>query len=743
MALDTVAQAQANPEASQPFAELGLKPDEYARIKEILGRRPTSSELAMYSVMWSEHCSYKSSKVHLKQFGEKAVKTDALLVGIGENAGVVDVGQGYAVTFKIESHNHPSFIEPYQGAATGVGGIVRDILTMGARPIAVMDPLRFGPADAPDTRRVLPGIVAGVGGYGNCLGLPNIGGEVVFDQTYLGNPLVNALCVGVMKHSDIKLAKAAGAGNLVVLYGAKTGGDGIGGVSVLASETFESKGPAKRPAVQVGDPFVEKVLIECSLEIFAEDLVVGIQDLGGAGLSCATSELASGGSGGMKVQLDKVPLRDPSLSPEEILMSESQERMCAIVEPSKIARFLEICEKWDVTVTVIGEVTDGKHLEITWNGELIVDVPPRTVAHDGPVYQRPFAQPAYIDQVAKEVIDVPLAKSEAEIKETVLKLAATPNLADKSWITNQYDRYVQGNTIQSQPDDSGMIRIDEKTHLGVAVATDANANWSYLNPYEGAKLALAEAARNIATAGAKPLAVTNCLNFGSPEDPGVMWQFAESVRGLADGCLEMGLPVTGGNVSFYNQTGDVAILPTPVIGVLGVIDDVRTRTPMSFDRAGLDLYLLGDTYEDLAGSEWAYMHNQRGGIAPTADLQREMRLINLLVAGRTKKIFSAAHDLSQGGLSATLTEMVLRHNVGATVTLENVGIALISETPGRVVVAIDQAQTAALTQEAAAQKITLTKIGTTGGDSLVINGAKISLTELRNAHSETIPKLFG
>ena len=743
MSLDTVATAQANPDATQPFAELGLKPDEYARIKEILGRRPTSSELAMYSVMWSEHCSYKSSKVHLKQFGEKAVKTDALLVGIGENAGVVDVGQGYAVTFKIESHNHPSFIEPYQGAATGVGGIVRDILTMGARPIAVMDPLRFGPADAPDTRRVLPGIVAGVGGYGNCLGLPNIGGEVVFDETYLGNPLVNALCVGVMKHSDIKLAKAAGAGNLVVLYGAKTGGDGIGGVSVLASETFESKGPAKRPAVQVGDPFVEKVLIECSLEIFAEDLVVGIQDLGGAGLSCATSELASGGSGGMKVQLDKVPLRDPSLSPEEILMSESQERMCAIVEPSKIARFLEICEKWDVTVTVIGEVTDGNHLEITWNGELIVDVPPRTVAHDGPVYNRPLAQPAYIDAVAKQVINLPIPSTADEIKETVLKLAATPNLADKSWVTDQYDRYVQGNSIQSQPDDSGMVRIDEKTHLGVAVATDANANWSYLNPYEGAKLALAEASRNIATAGAKPLAVTNCLNFGSPEDPGVMWQFAETVRGLADGCLEMGLPVTGGNVSFYNQTGSVAILPTPVIGVLGVIDDVRTRTPMSFDRAGLDLYLLGETQNDLAGSEWAYMHNQRGGVAPTADLQREMRLIELLVAGRTKKIFTAAHDLSQGGLAATLTEMVLRYNTGAIVQLEDVGISLLSETPGRVVVAIEPAQTQALSKEAADQKITLTKIGTTGGDSLVINDAKISLTELRTAHTETFVKLFG
>ena len=743
MALDTVAIAQANPDATQPFAELGLKADEYASIKKILGRRPTSSELAMYSVMWSEHCSYKSSKVHLKQFGEKAVKSDALLVGIGENAGVVDVGQGYAVTFKIESHNHPSFIEPYQGAATGVGGIVRDILTMGARPIAIMDPLRFGPADAPDTRRVLPGIIAGVGGYGNCLGLPNIGGEVVFDETYIGNPLVNALCVGVMKHSDIKLAKAAGAGNLVVLYGAKTGGDGIGGVSVLASETFESKGPAKRPAVQVGDPFVEKVLIECSLEIFAEDLVVGIQDLGGAGLSCATSELASGGSGGMKVQLDKVPLRDPSLSPEEILMSESQERMCAIVEPSKIARFLEICEKWDVTVNVIGEVTDGKHLEITWNGELIVDVPPRTVAHDGPVYQRPLAQPAYIDAVAKEVINVPIPSTADEIKATVLKLAATPNLADKSWVTNQYDRYVQGNTIQSQPDDSGMVRIDEKTHLGVAVATDANANWSYLNPYQGAKLALAEAARNIATAGAKPLAVTNCLNFGSPEDPGVMWQFAESVRGLADGCLEMGLPITGGNVSFYNQTGSVAILPTPVIGVLGVIDDVRTRTPMSFDRAGLDLYLLGETKEDLAGSEWAYLHNQRGGIAPVADLQREMRLIELLVAGRTKKIFTAAHDLSQGGLAATLTEMVLRHHIGATIQLENVGIALLSESPGRVVVAIDPAQTNALTSEAAAQKIALTKIGVTGGDALVINGSAIALSELHTAHTQTFPKLFG
>ena len=741
MALDTVAIATQNPDTSQPFAELGLKPDEYARIKEILGRRPTSSELAMYSVMWSEHCSYKSSKVHLKQFGEKAVKSDALLVGIGENAGVVDIGQGYAITFKIESHNHPSFIEPYQGAATGIGGIVRDILTMGARPIAVMDPLRFGPADAADTRRVLPGVIAGVGGYGNCLGLANIGGEVVFDETYLGNPLVNALCVGVMKHSDIKLAKAAGAGNLVVLYGAKTGGDGIGGVSVLASETFGSTGPAKRPAVQVGDPFVEKVLIECSLEIFAEDLVVGIQDLGGAGLSCATSELASGGSGGMKVALDRVPLRDATLSPEEILMSESQERMCAIVEPGKIDRFLEICKKWDVTVTVIGEVTDGDHLEITWHGELIVDVPPRTVAHDGPVYSRPLAEPAYIARVNAEVISPPVPKTPTEIKAGILQMAATPNLADKSWVTNQYDRYVQGNTVQSQPDDSGMVRIDEKTHLGVAVATDANANWSYLNPYEGAKLALAEASRNIATAGATPLAVTNCLNFGSPEDPGVMWQFAETVRGLADGCLEMGLPVTGGNVSFYNQTGDVAILPTPVIGVLGVIDDVRTRTPMSFDRAGLDLYLIGASDSNMSGSEWAYLHKMRGGQAPKADLQREMRLIEMLVKGRTEKIFSAAHDLSQGGLTATITEMVLRHHIGATITVDNPGVNLFVETPGRVVVAVERGKVDDLKK--AAGDIPLTRLGVTGGDALVVNDVSISLDELRTVHTATFEKLFG
>jgi len=745
MALDTVTNATATPDFELPFEQLGLKADEYEKIKGILGRRPTGSELAMYSVMWSEHCSYKSSKVHLKQFGEKAPKSDALLVGIGENAGVVDIGQGYAVTFKAESHNHPSFVEPYQGAATGVGGIVRDILTMGARPIAVMDPLRFGKADAPDTRRVLPGVVAGIGGYGNCLGLPNIGGEIVFDETYAGNPLVNALCVGVMRHEDIKLAQAHGAGNLVVLFGAKTGGDGIGGASILASETFNTSKPTKRPAVQVGDPFAEKVLIECSLEIFAEDLVVGIQDLGAAGISCATSELASAGTGGMNVQLEKVPLRDPSLSPEEILMSESQERMCAIIEPSKLARFMAICRKWDVTATVIGEVTSGDRLHITFNGELIVDVPPRTVAHDGPVLTRPMARPDYLDALKPVVLDT--IETPDAIKAAVLKLMAAPNIADKSWVTKQYDKYVQGNSILAQPEDSGMIRIDEQTHLGVAISTDANARWSYLDPYNGVKLALLESCRNIATSGAKPLAITNCLNFGSPEDPGVMWTFAETVRGLADICLEMGLPVTGGNVSFYNQTGKVAILPTPVVGVLGVIEDVRTRTSMAFAEAGLELIQLGNTDDNFSGSEWAHLHGQMGDHAPTPDIDQETRLVKLLLEGQS--LFAAAHDISNGGFAATISEMVLKSNIGATIDLPaqyipgGVTAGLFAETPGRVVVAVKPSDVAALDALAGTHGVPFHKVGVTGGDALVINDATIALTELRTAFTETFPKLFG
>ncbi len=764
---DTVAAAQAQPVADQPYAALGLKADEYARICEILGRRPTSSELAMYSVMWSEHCSYKSSKVHLSQFGDKKPETDVLLVGIGENAGVVDIGDGWAVTFKVESHNHPSYVEPYQGAATGVGGIVRDIMSMGARPIAVMDPLRFGAADHPDTRRVLPGVVAGVGGYGNCLGLPNIGGEVVFDACYQGNPLVNALCVGVMRHEDIHLASARGVGNLVILYGARTGGDGIGGASILASETFTDGGPTKRPAVQVGDPFMEKLLIECTLEVLHAGLVEGIQDLGAAGISCATSELASNGDGGMHVVLERVPLRDHTLTPEEILMSESQERMAAVVRPDKVDGFLAICAKWDIEAAIIGEVNDSGRLTIEWHGEQIVDVPPRTVAHEGPVYDRPLARPEWLtarqdDAPTPERLARPMTAD--EIRRTLLTLLASPNLAAKDWVTDQYDRYVMGNTVLAQPEDSGMLRIDDETGLGVALATDCNGRFAALDPYAGARLAYAEAYRNVSVSGAVPLAITNCLNFGSPEDPGVMWQFSQAVTGLADACLEMGTPVTGGNVSFYNQTGDVAIHPTPVVGVLGVIDDVARRTPMAWGPDGDLIYVLGQTRDEFGGSEWAHVvHGHLGGMPPHLDLEAERQLSQILVAGSRDGMFTAAHDVSDGGLAVALVEMALRSDVGARCWVPDgldPFVFLLSESATRAVVVVARSEELRFTEMCAARGFAATRIGVVdsgigaesgvdgGGQALVVDGVHgqsvvLPLAEVRAVREATLPALFG
>jgi phosphoribosylformylglycinamidine synthase len=736
-AIDSVVEAKNTPELVQPFAQLGLKDDEYAKIKEILGRRPTSSELAMYSVMWSEHCSYKSSKIHLRQFGEKATKADCLLVGIGQNAGVVDIGQGYAVTFKIESHNHPSFVEPYQGAATGVGGIVRDILTMGARPIAVMDSLRFGPLNHPDTSRVLPGVVAGISGYGNCLGLPNIGGETSFDKNYLGNPLVNALAVGVMRHSDIKLAKATGPGNLVVLFGAKTGGDGIGGVSILASETFASEKSKKRPSVQVGDPFTEKILIECSLEIFTEDLVVGIQDLGGAGLSCATSELASGGSGGMNIYLDRVPLRDESLSPEEILMSESQERMCAIVEPEKIARFLGICEKWDVTATVIGEVAEGETLRIYWHEALVVEVPPRSVAHDGPVYHRPIRKPENLLQLTREIVRPPIALDERELNSHLIKLLSSDNICDKNWITDKYDRYVRGNTVASTPDNAGVIRVDEQTHLGIAISCDSRARWSYLDPYRGVQHALSEGVLNVASMGATPLALSNCLNFGSPEIPEIMWQFAETVRGLADGAAILGLPVTGGNISFYNQTQDQAILPTPVVALLGVIEDVRKVRRIHTLKAGLELALIGRQGVSFTGSQWGALHDLHGGRVPEVDFDLVSRLLNFLASARG--ICEFVHDVSEGGIVTTLFEMTYRNSLGCEISWD---IAeLFSEMPHQLVIAT--ADYAALSDIADSMGVPCARLGTTGGGTFSINGWSIDLAPLTYAYDSVLTQRFA
>ncbi len=751
VAVDTVARAAATPEQPQPYAELGLAEIEYRRIAEILGRRPTSAELAIYSVMWSEHCSYKSSKIHLRQFGEKAPQTDTLLVGMGENAGVVDAGDGWAVTFKIESHNHPSYVEPYQGAATGVGGIVRDILTMGARPVAVMDSLRFGPLGLPDTDRVLPGVVAGVGGYGNCLGLPNIGGETAFHESYLGNPLVNALCVGVMRTDGIKLARADGPGNKVVLFGARTGGDGIGGASVLASASFDQEHQKKRPSVQVGDPFAEKVLIECCLEIFAADLVVGIQDLGAAGISCATTELAAAGTGGMDVELDLVPLRDPTLVPEEILMSESQERMMAVVAPDRLDDFLNVCAKWDVLATVIGTVTDSGRLRMTWHGEQIVDLPPRTAAHEGPVYDRPIERPYDQDVfVEHDGRTLPRPRTGDELRATLLRLTSSPNLASKSWVTDQYDRYVQGNTVLAAPEDAGMIRLDESTVRGVALSVDGNGRYTNLDPYVGAQLALAEAYRNVAAAGARPVAVTNCLNFGSPEDPGVMWQFAEAVRGLADGCQILRTPVTGGNVSFYNQTGNLPILPTPVVGVLGVIDDVTRRTAQGFRTDGALVYLLGETEDEFGGSEWAYtVHGFIGGRPPTVDLARERLLADVLINCSRDGLVDSAHDLSEGGLAQALVECCLRGDAGARIVLPEGAdpfVALFSESTARAVVTVPRTEEVRFTDMCTARRMPFARIGVVDllDGRLEVQGLfSISLRELRRASASTLPRRFG
>jgi len=762
-AADTVQHAATTPDQPQPYRELGLKDDEYQRIRDILGRRPTDAELAMYSVMWSEHCSYKSSKVHLRYFGETTTDEmrTGMLAGIGENAGVVDIGDGWAVTFKVESHNHPSYVEPYQGAATGVGGIVRDIMAMGARPVAVMDQLRFGAADAPDTRRVLDGVVRGIGGYGNSLGLPNIGGETVFDSCYAGNPLVNALCVGVLRKEDLHLAFASGAGNKIILFGARTGLDGIGGVSVLASDTFggdEGSGPGRKklPSVQVGDPFTEKVLIECCLELYAAGLVVGIQDLGGAGLSCATSELASAGDGGMAIELEKVPLRAANMTPAEVLSSESQERMCAVVTPENVEKFMAVCRKWDVLATVIGEVTDGDRLQITWHGETVVDVPPRTVAHEGPVYQRPVQRPEWQDAlVADTSARLPRPSTGAELRATLLAMLGSPHLCSRAFITEQYDRYVRGNTVLAEHADGGVLRIDETTGRGVAVSTDASGRYAQLDPYAGAQLALAEAYRNVAVTGAVPVAVTNCLNFGSPEDPAVMWQFAEAVHGLADGCAALGIPVTGGNVSFYNQTGATAILPTPVVGVLGVLDDVSRRLPTGLgNEPGETLFLLGETRDEFDGSIWAQVSGDHlGGVPPVVDLAREKLLAEVLTAASRDGLASAAHDLSEGGLIQAVAEAALAGETGCRIVLPagwqegtRSFIYLFSESTGRALVAVPRTEESRFVSMCEARGLPATRVGVSdpGSDSIEVQGLfTVSLEELRSTSEGVLPRLFG
>ncbi|MGH3168632.1 MAG: phosphoribosylformylglycinamidine synthase subunit PurL, partial [Trebonia sp.] len=618
--------------------------------------------------------------------------------------------------------------------------------------------------------RVLPGVVSGISFYGNCLGLPNIGGELAFDACYAGNPLVNALCVGILRHDELQEAVAKGAGNKVVLFGSRTGPDGVGGASVLASASFggaeEGSGAsddggksAKRPSVQVGDPFMEKILIECCLELFKAGLIEGIQDLGAAGVACATTELSAGGDGGMRITLDDVPLRDPSLDPAGILMSESQERMMAVVRPDNLDAFGKTCAKWDVEAIVIGEVTDDETLTMTWRGGTVVEIPPRTAA-DPPVCNRPLARPRGLDELRVNTPDgLARPRSGAELKETLLTLLGSPELADKSWVTQQYDHIVRGNTVLAMPEDGGLLRVDESTGLGIALATDGNGRYCLLDPYQGTRLALGEAYRNVAMTGARPVAVTNCLNFGSPEDPEVMWQLAESVRGLAEGCAELGIPVTGGNVSLYNQTGASAIYPTPVIGVLGVHDDVRRRVGAGFGTGGARVVLLGTTRPEFGGSAWAHVrHGHLGGLPPVPDLSAERSLASLIEAAAAAGLLASAHDLSDGGLAIALAESCLRGGRGVTVRVrDDVFAELFSESAARAVISVTPGREAEFAALADSHGVPARTLGTTttsltttstttttGGGAFVVEDLfEVPLDELRAAWTTPLPALFG
>jgi len=742
----------APPQVPALHRQLGLTDEEHGRVLAVLGREPTRAELAMYSVMWSEHCSYKSSKVHLRGLPTEGPQ---VLQGPGENAGVVDVGDGLAAVFKIESHNHPSFVEPFQGAATGVGGIIRDILAMGARPLASLNSLRFGDLADPLQRRLLEGVVAGIGHYGNCVGVATLGGEVAFDPCYAGNPLVNALTLGVMPASRLVLGRAERPGDLAVLMGAKTGRDGIGGASVLASSSFEqgdeapraSGSMAKRPNVQVGDPFQEKLLIEACLELVDRALLAGLQDLGAAGISCATAEVAARAGMGMDVDLDAVPLREPSMESWEVLASESQERMLAMVDPANLDAVLEVCDRWGILASVIGRMvgaapgaSDGGRLRIRFRGELVADVPARSLADEGPVYHRPLTQP----EVAGADAEVPL---DADPAAAVLALAGDPTCASKRWVYEQYDRFVGHGTVAGSGSDAAVIRLPG-TGRALALATDGNGRYARLDPAAGAALAVAEAARNVACTGARPIAVTNCLNFASPERPEVMGAFAAAVAGMAAACRALGTPITGGNVSFYNESDGRTIHPTPVVGVLGVLDEVTAVVPSGFPRPGLEVHLLGETRAELGGSVWQRLATGRlEGRPPALDLEAESRLHRLLTSLAADRLLASAHDLSDGGLAVALVEAVLADGVGATVELP-AGLpplaALAGESASRALVAVDPAAAATVTAAAAGAGVPIRRLGRTGGDALVVPGVlDLPLQLLRQAYEGAIPSALG
>lgn len=699
-----------------------VTPEEYQEIRSILGRDPNITELGIFSVMWSEHCSYKNSKKVLKLLPKDGSR---MLVKAGEeNAGVVDIGDGWVIAFKIESHNHPSAIEPFQGAATGVGGILRDIFTMGARPIASMNSLRFGTLDQPVVRRLLTGVVAGIAHYGNCIGVPTIGGEVYFDESYEGNPLVNAFALGLARKEEIVKAKAEGEGNPVFYLGAATGRDGMGGAS-FASKDLTEESEKDRPAVQVGDPFLEKLLLEAVLELLRTGCVVGIQDMGAAGLTCSTCETASRGDTGIEIDVAKVPQRETGMVPYEIMLSESQERMLVILKKGREAEAKRIFEKWDLHAEEIGKVTGDKVMRVRWNGKIAAEIPPRRLADDAPVYDREALEPKYLQET--RAYDWRSAGKPGDLNAALLKLLDSPSIASKEWVYEQYDHMVRTNTVVLPGSDASVIRIKD-TNKSIAMSVDCNSTYCYLDPYEGGKIAVAEAARNVACSGAKPLSITNCLNFGNPHNPEIFWQLQKCVEGIRDACLAFGTPVSGGNVSLYNQNPKGAVDPTPTIGMVGLIEG-REPVQSSFRDKGDVIVLLGTTREEMGGSEYLKtLFKVKSGQPPRVDLTEAARLVDLLQALCAQGLLKSAHDCAEGGLAVALAESCIGDKgaeIGASVTVDASGAAsealLFSESQSRVVLSTDAARLDRLREVIGSFGYPYAVIGEVGGSELVIN----------------------
>jgi phosphoribosylformylglycinamidine synthase len=734
----------ANQGPGEPLhTRVGLTDEELDRIRVALGRDPNANELAMFGAMWSEHCSYKSSKVHLRRLPTKGPR---ILVGPGQDAGAIDVGDGMAVVFKMESHSHPSAIEPYQGAATGVGGIVRDIVSMGARPVALLDPLRFGPLSDERNRWLFGGVVSGIGGYGNCIGVPTVGGEIHFAEPHSGNPTVNVMCVGLARADELMTsAREVHEGSLLVLFGAATGRDGIGGVSVLASRTLDEGSQESRPSVQIGDPFAEKLLIEASLELVRAGLLEGLQDLGGAGITCAVSESAARAGLGAELDLDAVPLREPRLEPFEILTSESQERMLALVAPERLDEVRDVCARWGLAPAVLGRLVAGGGLRVTMGGEVVADVPARSLADEAPEYERPMAPPSAGGDAVSD--DPTFATPPGSAQDALFAVLASPNVASKRWVWEQYDWIVQGGTVRGPGSDAAIVRI-EGGLKALAISSDGKGRFGALDPYLGAAHAVAESARNVAATGATPLAVTNCLNFGNPERPEVMWEFAESIRGMADACRAFGTPVTGGNVSFYNESAGSAIWPTPVIGMVGLLEDHRLALPSGFARGGDLVYVLGETAPELGGSEYADVVLGRiGGRPPALDLERERALHRLLVEGARLDILASAHDCGDGGLGVALAEAAIARSIGFAVTMPGdlpPHVAMFSESASRAVVSVDPRRAIRLEELAAVLEVPCLRVGETGGPRVLIDRIlDSSVDELAAVYEGAIPALLA